>query len=121
MANINLKPVYSNVLFVLLCTSFMQKDVPNAKVGFSKAMSAGWLSIDKSAEGGPRVYRKSPSISDVVQESLQALKDGQALKDSQLKDFKKRKLINKIAFIRQAFSCYVVCHMVWYNCMVQYN
>lgn len=75
---------------------FIQKDVPNAKVGFSKAMSAGWLSIDKSAEGGPRVFRKTPSISDGVQESLQALKNGQALTDSQLKEFKKRKLISNM-------------------------
>ena len=35
-----------------------QKNVPHAKVGFSKAMSAGWLKINKQAEGGPRVFRK---------------------------------------------------------------
>ena len=27
-------------------------------MGFSKAMSAGWLQVDKTAEGGPRVMRK---------------------------------------------------------------
>jgi len=32
--------------------------VPNAKVGFSKAMQAGWILMDKKAEGGPRVFRK---------------------------------------------------------------
>ena len=36
--------------------------MPNAKIGFSKAMSAGWLRIDKNAEGGPRVFRKVSSI-----------------------------------------------------------
>jgi len=30
----------------------------NAKIGFSKAMSEGWLNIDKAAEGGPRIFRK---------------------------------------------------------------
>ena len=27
-------------------------------MGFSKAMSAGWLQVNKKAEGGPRVLRK---------------------------------------------------------------
>ena len=37
-----------------------QSEVPNAKIGFSKAMSAGWLKIDKSGDDGrpPRVFRK---------------------------------------------------------------
>lgn len=30
----------------------------NGKVGFSKAMSLGWIQIDKAAEGGPRVTKK---------------------------------------------------------------
>ena len=38
-------------------TFVFQKSLPNAKIGFSKAMSAGWLRIDKQA-GGPRVFRK---------------------------------------------------------------
>ena len=36
--------------------------MPNAKIGFSKAMSAGWLTIDKNAEGGARVFRKVSDI-----------------------------------------------------------
>ena len=28
------------------------------KVGFSKAMSLGWIGVDKKDEGGPRVSRK---------------------------------------------------------------
>ncbi|CAI8042886.1 Phenylalanine--tRNA ligase alpha subunit [Geodia barretti] len=47
--------------------------IPNAKVGFSKAMSAGWLRIDKSAPGGARVFRKTDAIRDNVQESLKQL------------------------------------------------
>ena len=38
----------------------LQDCVPNAKVGFSKAMSSGWIWINKAAEGGPRVFRKVP-------------------------------------------------------------
>ena len=38
--------------------SLFQKTVPNAKVGFSKAMQAGWIQMDKKAEGGPRVFKK---------------------------------------------------------------
>ncbi len=46
-------------LFVISCLFLtLQKSVPNAKIGFSKAMSGGWLSIDKKAEGGPRLHRK---------------------------------------------------------------
>ena len=35
-----------------------QKKGANAKVGFSKAMYNGWLRLDKTAEGGARVFRK---------------------------------------------------------------
>ena len=37
---------------------YQQKLGPHATVGFSKAMSAGWLQVDKKAEGGPKVLRK---------------------------------------------------------------
>lgn len=36
----------------------LQKIGSNAKVGFSKAMSNGWIRRDKTAEGGARVYRE---------------------------------------------------------------
>ncbi|UYV66990.1 FARSA [Cordylochernes scorpioides] len=45
----------------------LMKNIPNAKVGFSKAMSFGWISIDKSGPNGPRVMRKVESIEDKVQ------------------------------------------------------
>lgn len=44
-----------SLLFIILC---WQKLGPHANVGFSKAMSAGWLLLNKNAEGGPRVTRK---------------------------------------------------------------
>lgn len=34
-----------------------QSSVPNAKIGFSKAMSNKWLRIDKTNPGPPRIYR----------------------------------------------------------------
>ena len=75
-----------------------QRNVPNAKIGFSKAMSAGWLRIDKKAEGGPRLYRKVNSIDDKVRELLRSVaqlgEDG--IPSEQLKEFKKRKLINNV-------------------------
>lgn len=85
--------------FVLsLNPSLSQRDVPNAKIGFSKAMSAGWLRIDKKAEGGPRLYRKVDSIDDKVQEMLHKVsqfgEDG--IPSEQLKEFKKRKLVSNV-------------------------
>jgi hypothetical protein len=35
-----------------------QSSCAGAKIGFSKAMAKGWLSVNKKAEGGPRVMRK---------------------------------------------------------------
>ena len=75
---------------------FFQSSVSNAKVGFSKAMSAGWLRIDKSAPGGARVFRKTDIIHDTVCESLKQLAAGGELSDEQLKELKKRKLISNV-------------------------
>ena len=50
--------VHRKMLFKVYAIFIQQKAVPNAKVGFSKAMSAGWIKVDKAAEGGPRVLRK---------------------------------------------------------------
>lgn len=44
---------YPHTVFV-----FLQNSMPNAKVGFTKAMSAGWLGVDKKDERGPMVSRK---------------------------------------------------------------
>nr|KAG5711785.1 hypothetical protein BaRGS_023549 [Batillaria attramentaria] len=61
-------------------------------------MSAGWISIDKAAEGGPRVFRKVDSIDDQVQECLKKIHslslDG--ITDSQKAEYKKRKLIAEV-------------------------
>ncbi|XP_020915767.1 phenylalanine--tRNA ligase alpha subunit-like, partial [Exaiptasia diaphana] len=68
---------------------------PNASIGFSKAMSSGWLRIDKSAEGGPRVYKKVESIEDSVQQSLIKILNNEykEMADAKIKELKKRKLV----------------------------
>ncbi|XP_065834457.1 phenylalanine--tRNA ligase alpha subunit-like isoform X2 [Oscarella lobularis] len=72
----------------------LMKSSPNAKVGFSKAMSAGWIRLDKEAT----VHRKVESITDTVQELLKAIRDGRVgdATDAQLKDLKKRKLVSLV-------------------------
>ena len=56
MVNDPLYRVYSAL--VLYAFYLLQKSSANAKVGFSKAMSNGWLRVDKSTKGGPRIFRK---------------------------------------------------------------
>ena len=63
-----LKYAYNILIVIYMDSAYiylyqLQKTVPNAKIGFSKAMSAGWLRIDKQAQGGPRVFRKVVNIS----------------------------------------------------------
>lgn len=71
--------------------------LPNAKVGFSKAMSAGWISVDKTCTP-PLIKKKVPQIEDNVQESLKKLSVGNIseISDKELQEFKKRKLIQEI-------------------------
>jgi len=68
------------------------------KVGFSKAMQAGWIKIDKEAPSGPLVRRTKDDIDDSVQEALKKIS---ALKiedvDEKLRgDLKKRKLVVEV-------------------------
>lgn len=74
----------------------MLQTVPNAKVGFSKAMSAGWIFIDKSG-GAPLVKRKVESITDTVQDHLNEIKKGiDNIPDNVRNDYKKRKLLQEV-------------------------
>jgi len=72
--------------------------VPNAKVGFSKAMKEGWIKLDKAAEGGPRVFQKVDSIEDTVKSCLEKISKMQLddVTDQQKKEFKNRKLIAEV-------------------------
>ncbi|KAG5878298.1 hypothetical protein JTB14_017649 [Gonioctena quinquepunctata] len=71
--------------------------LPNAKVGFSKAMSAGWITVDKSCTP-PLVKQKIPEIVDTVQEHLQRIASGDISKinDKEKQEYKKRKLIHEV-------------------------
>ncbi|XP_068624118.1 phenylalanine--tRNA ligase alpha subunit [Battus philenor] len=74
----------------------LMKTVPNAKVGFSKAMSLGWILLDKSG-GAPIVKRKIDTITDMVQDHLNEIKKGlDSLPDNIRNDYKKRKLLQEI-------------------------
>ncbi|ESP03312.1 hypothetical protein LOTGIDRAFT_207611 [Lottia gigantea] len=89
--------VYNSIPAEGIRQADIMKTVPNAKVGFSKAMSAGWIQVDKKAEGGPKVFKKVDSIEDKVEKCM---KEIQSLKldnitDAQIAEFKKRKLISE--------------------------
>lgn len=76
----------------------LMKNVPNSKVGFSKAMSSGWIQIDKKAEGGPKVFRKVNEIVDEVQNNLLKIKDDKSddVSENLKQDLKKRKLLQEV-------------------------
>ncbi|CAD6184863.1 unnamed protein product [Caenorhabditis auriculariae] len=65
------------------------------KLGLSKAMAAGWVSLDKSG-AGVRVIRKVQEVEDVVRKQLDALKVGESpVGDKEKQELKKRKLISE--------------------------
>merc|ERR1719510_410432 len=69
------------------------------KIGFSKAMSAGWIVIDKS-NGKPLVKREVDCITDTVQNHLKLVKEGKMDQiDNKARDeYKKRKLLHEVNF-----------------------
>lgn len=72
------------------------KSGPNAKVGFSKAMSQGWIMVDKTVNP-PLVKRKVDKIEDSVQQNLIAIVNGKTdLAADLVTEYKKRKLLQEI-------------------------
>jgi len=67
------------------------------KVGFSKAMSAGWIMLDKSG-GKPVVKRKVLEIEDVIQQHLLKVKKGEGdnIPEKEKVEYKKRKLVQEV-------------------------
>jgi len=66
------------------------------KVGFSKAMSAGWIVMDKSG-GKPIIKRKAENIEDTIKANLNKIQTGQDdVSDKDKQDYKKRKLIQEV-------------------------
>ena len=71
--------------------------MPNAKIGFSKAVSCGWVRVDKGP-AGPRVCRRVQSVTDVVRLHLAALQDSPDadVSDKLKAEYKKRKLLQEV-------------------------
>jgi len=67
------------------------------KVGFSKAMSAGWILLDKSG-GKPVVKRKVVEIEDVIQKHLLEVREGTGdnIPEKEKGEYKKRKLLQEV-------------------------
>lgn len=70
---------------------------PNAQVGFSKAMSAGWILVDKSCTP-PLIKKKVQQVTDRVQELLKIISSGDfsSIPPKELQEFKKRKLTQEV-------------------------
>jgi len=68
------------------------KSVPYAKVGFSKAMVAGWIELDKTG-GTAIVHKKVSSIEDIIRIHL---KDIANIPQNIKTEYKKRKLLQEM-------------------------
>lgn len=75
--------------------SELMKNVPNSKVGFSKAMSKGWVNLDKSSG---KVFRKVEIINDEVKDHLNSILkcEYDKIPDNCKQDYKKRKLLQEV-------------------------
>lgn len=73
----------------------LMKSVPNAKIGFSKAIPKGWIALDKATG---KVTRKVSEIKDEVQEHLVAIsnKNHESIEPHIKQDYKKRKLLQEV-------------------------
>lgn len=75
----------------------LMKSVPQANVGFSKAMSAGWIYIEKK-DGKTMAFRKVDNIIDEVQNNLLKIKKSRENEVPQQvkQELKKRKLLQEV-------------------------
>jgi phenylalanyl-tRNA synthetase alpha chain len=89
--------VYNAIPAEGISQSLIMQTVPNAKVGFSKAMSSGWITVTKST-GEAIVTRKVDGIKDVVQQHLQLImdKNPNEVTSAQKQEYKKRKLLQEV-------------------------
>ena len=71
--------------------------LPNANIGYSKAMSQGWIFVDKTANP-PLTKRKFNDIEDIVQIHLKQVHFEQSfnIPDTLKQEYKKRKLIKEV-------------------------
>eukprot|EP00124_Ichthyophonus_hoferi_P003030 Ihof_evm1s238 gene=Ihof_evmTU1s238 len=75
--------------------SELMKAGPWAKIGFSKAMSSGWISMEKR-DNKPYVLRKVDSIVDTTRNILTSIDNGEEVDANTIKELKKRKLIETV-------------------------
>jgi phenylalanyl-tRNA synthetase alpha chain len=80
------------VLFILF-----QNGLPNIKVGFSKAMSCGWIKVTRQGND-MLVTRKVATITDTVQEHLRHIQAGNMsqVDEEQKQEYRKRKLLQEV-------------------------
>ncbi|VDP36006.1 unnamed protein product, partial [Soboliphyme baturini] len=79
-------------LMVAVSVAKFLATVPNAKVGFGKAISAGWITIQKN-DKQVLVFRKVECVKDVVQKNLQLIEHGAEIDDAVKIELQKRKLL----------------------------
>ncbi|KAI4485579.1 hypothetical protein M0802_012701 [Mischocyttarus mexicanus] len=84
--------VYNAVPNDGISKSDIDSSVPYAKIGFSKALAAGWIKLDKS--NNVTIVKKAlPSITDTIQMHLKNL---DSIPENIKKEYKKRKFLQEI-------------------------
>jgi len=77
----------------------IMKEVPNAKIGYSKAMANGWLHLEKPSNV---LTPKVDSVDDEVRKDIELInsKDFSSVTDPKKQDYKKRKLIKQVSVVK---------------------
>jgi hypothetical protein len=75
----------------------LQNGLPDLKIGFSKAMSFGWIKVTKQGKDF-LVTRKVESITDVVQQHLSCILTGSSsqVDEEHKQEYCKRKLLQEL-------------------------
>uniref|UniRef100_A0A3Q1IFH0 phenylalanine--tRNA ligase n=1 Tax=Anabas testudineus TaxID=64144 RepID=A0A3Q1IFH0_ANATE len=90
--------VFSSVPLEGLAQSELMVKIVFGKIGFSKAMSNKWIRVDKTHEGGPRIFRTVENVEDQVREKLLLVQKGNGghLEEKEKNELKKRKLLSEV-------------------------
>ncbi|KAF5402802.1 Phenylalanine--tRNA ligase alpha subunit A, partial [Paragonimus heterotremus] len=89
--------VYSAVPACGISQNILMDELPNAKIGLSKALAARWLKIVKDPTNGPKIYRAIEHVDDSVSCLLSKFNaKEQTLSEAQKTEFKKRKLLTEV-------------------------
>jgi hypothetical protein len=81
----------------LISVVLLQYGLPNLKVGFSKALSCGWIKVTKQGKDSV-VTRKVDSIMDTVQEHLRHIlaNNTSQVDERHKQEYRKRKLLQEL-------------------------